>query len=151
MRWLAELRRAGVRTAIGSSSRNASTILARIGLADAFDVVIDGSRISRSKPDPEVFLLASGVLDVPPHRCLVVEDANAGVDAALAAGMHVIAIGAAAGHRKADISARSLVDLDPQSALESLETAERGRAQVSIAGSTGRPASVEDVTHHDPA
>ena len=69
--------------AIGSSSRNTKFILSRIGLADFFDAVIDGNDISASKPDPEVFLKAADALSQQPSSCLVVEDAAAGIEAAV--------------------------------------------------------------------
>jgi beta-phosphoglucomutase len=95
-RVLAELRERGIRLAIGSSSRNAPLILERLGWTDAFDVVVDGNDIAQSKPDPEVFLLAAQRLAVSPDRCLVVEDAMAGVEAARRAGMAVFGIGSSA-------------------------------------------------------
>lgn len=76
------LKKGGCRLAVGSSSRNAQYILERIGLSDYFDAVVDGSEIRHSKPDPEVFLSAAEKLGLPSGRCLVVEDAAAGVTAA---------------------------------------------------------------------
>ena len=76
------LRERGLKIAIGSSSKNALPILQAIGLANAFDAVVDGNHISRSKPDPEVFRLAAQRVGVSPQQCLVVEDADAGVEAA---------------------------------------------------------------------
>jgi beta-phosphoglucomutase len=90
---LAELRRRGVKTALGSVSRNTPLILERTGLAHAFDAVVDGNDIRHSKPDPEVFLLAAARLGLPPAECLVVEDAMAGIEAARRAGMSVFGIG----------------------------------------------------------
>jgi kojibiose phosphorylase len=112
-----QLRERGIRMAIGSSSRNAVPILERIGLADAFDVVVDGTHIKNSKPDPEVFLLAAKRLGIAPRHCLVVEDAAAGVEAARAAGMKCLAVGAAKGHPGADLSASSLLDADANKLL----------------------------------
>jgi beta-phosphoglucomutase len=102
------LRSRGIRMAIGSSSRNAQPILRAIGLDDAFDAVVDGTHIERSKPDPQVFAMAGEQLGVPPEQCLVVEDADAGVDAGLAAGMPVLAVGAATGHPGATLKAADL-------------------------------------------
>jgi beta-phosphoglucomutase len=102
------LRSRGVRMAIGSSSKNAQPILTAIGLADAFDVIVDGTHIQRSKPDPQVFSMAGEQLGIPPQQCLVVEDADAGVDAGLAAGMPVLAVGAATGHPGATLKAADL-------------------------------------------
>jgi len=111
------LRERGMRVAIGSSSKNAVPILRAIGLADVFDVVVDGNHISRSKPDPEVFTLAAQRLGVPREQCLVVEDADAGVEAALAAGMNVLAVGSANGHPKATLSAENLAQITPDELL----------------------------------
>jgi beta-phosphoglucomutase len=95
---LGELKERGVRVAVGSGSTNAPLILHRIGLAYFFDAVAHGNEIRRSKPDPEVFLLAASRLGVLPPECLVIEDADAGVRAAIAGGMKCLAVGAAAGH-----------------------------------------------------
>jgi beta-phosphoglucomutase len=105
---LKALRERGIKMAIGSSSKNARPILEAIGLPDAFKIVVDGTHISRSKPDPEVFLLAAERLGITPAKCLVVEDAVAGVDAGLAAGMPVLAVGFATGHPKATLKAEDL-------------------------------------------
>jgi beta-phosphoglucomutase len=114
---LNDLRVRGIRIAIGSSSRNAGAILRSIGLGDAFDVVVDGNDIGRSKPDPEVFRLAAERLGVAPELCLVVEDADAGVDAGLAAGMPVLAVGSAATHPDATMTAGSLADISADAML----------------------------------
>jgi beta-phosphoglucomutase len=102
------LRQRGVKMAIGSSSKNAQPILKAIGLDDAFDVVVDGTHIERSKPDPQVFSMAGVQLGLAPEECLVVEDADAGVDAGLAADMPVLAVGAATGHSGATLKAADL-------------------------------------------
>jgi beta-phosphoglucomutase len=102
------LRQRGVKMAIGSSSKNAQPILKAIGLDDAFDVVVDGTHIERSKPDPQVFSMAGVQLGLAPEECLVVEDADAGVDAGLAADMPVLAVGAATGHSGATLKASDL-------------------------------------------
>jgi len=90
---LAALRARGVHTCIGSASRNAAVIVERVGLGEAVDAIVDGHEVTRSKPDPECFLLCARKLQVSPAECLVVEDAEAGVGAALAAGMAVLGIG----------------------------------------------------------
>ena len=87
------LRAKGLKLGIGSSSKNTKFILSQIGLGDYFDKISDGTNITRSKPDPEVFLKAAEYLELPPESCLVVEDAKAGVEAATAAGMDSAAIG----------------------------------------------------------
>lgn len=89
------LRERGYRTALGSSSKNAKFILEKTELTNAFDAVSDGTNITKSKPDPEVFLKAAEFLKEQPEYCLVVEDAKAGIEAANAAGMKAVAVGAA--------------------------------------------------------
>ncbi len=105
------LRERGIKIAIGSSSKNAAPILAAIGLDKTFHAVVDGTHISRSKPDPEVFVLAGQQVGVPPENCLVVEDAAAGVEAGIAAGMPVLAVGSAAGHPGAALRAGDLLQI----------------------------------------
>ncbi len=103
-----ELRERGAKVAVASSSRNAPTILERLGLTDFFDAKADGNDIERSKPDPEVFEVAAERLGLAPEACLVVEDADAGIEAATRGGMKAMAVGAAAGHTDADLSAKRL-------------------------------------------
>lgn len=95
---LQTLRDKGYLLAIGSSSRNTKKILGRIGLSDFFDAVSDGNNISRSKPDPEVFLKAAEMLSVSPKESLVVEDAKAGISAAAAGGFFSAGLGEASEH-----------------------------------------------------
>ena len=92
------LRQRGYKLAIGSSSKNTKKILKQIGLEGDFDAISDGTNITKSKPDPEVFLKAAEMVDEKPKHCLVVEDALAGIDAAYAGGFLSAGIGDAAGH-----------------------------------------------------
>lgn len=92
---LRELRRRGYRLAIGSSSRNARFILERTEMTNFFDAIADGTDIKNSKPDPEVFLKAAEFVNTPAENCAVVEDAFAGMEAAVAGGMLTVAIGSA--------------------------------------------------------
>jgi len=108
---LKQLKAAGVKIAIGSSSKNTPIILKQIGLSEMFDAVADGNQITRSKPDPEVFLLAAQKLGLKPSECMVVEDADAGVEAALAGGMQVLGVGSASENSKATLTAKSLMDI----------------------------------------
>ena len=108
---LAELRRRGIKISLGSSSKNARFILERVNLLDAFDAISDGNNITKSKPDPEVFLKGAEFLDLEPEECAVVEDAYAGIDAAKAGGMTAIAIGDATGYDKADYRLGTFSDL----------------------------------------
>ena len=102
----------GVKVAIGSSSKNTPIILRQIGLENAFDAVADGNAITRSKPDPEVFVLAARLLGLSPENCLVVEDADAGIEAALAGGMRALGVGSAAANPAATFSAPDLAHAD---------------------------------------
>jgi len=108
---LLRLRDKGLKLAIGSSSRNAKFILQRLGLADFFDAISDGTNITKSKPDPEVFLKAADMLGENPQACLVVEDAEAGLQAAHAGGMKAAGIGTAAGNPLADYKLDNFGDL----------------------------------------
>jgi beta-phosphoglucomutase len=90
---LAELKRHGIRIAIASNSRNAKSIIERVGIGPYLDAVVDGYDINNSKPHPEPFLLAAEKLGLKPDKCLVVEDAVAGIEAANAAGMKSLGIG----------------------------------------------------------
>jgi len=108
---LAELRARGYKLALGSSSKNAKYILERVALTDAFDAISDGTNITRSKPDPEVFLKAAEFLGLQPADCAVVEDAEAGIDAAKAGGMLACGIGEAATYAKTDRPLTTFADL----------------------------------------
>jgi beta-phosphoglucomutase len=93
IRFLDELHTGGILIALGSASKNAWSILDKIKIAQKFDAVIDGNKVSIAKPDPEVFLKGASELGINPHDCLVFEDAQAGIDAARNGGMHIIGIG----------------------------------------------------------
>ncbi|MEM9925124.1 MAG: beta-phosphoglucomutase [Cyanobacteria bacterium P01_D01_bin.50] len=88
-----ELRAAGIKIAIGSGSENARRVIEKLGIADRFDFIADGNSVTRSKPAPDLFLYVASELGLEPSQCVVVEDATAGVEAALAAGMQTIGIG----------------------------------------------------------
>ena len=108
---LADLRKNSVHIAVGSSSKNTMRILKQVGLENAFDAIADGTEITHSKPDPEVFLLAAQKLGVKPEDCLVVEDAPAGVQAGVNAGMQVAGIGEAAKVSQAAYALQEIRDL----------------------------------------
>jgi beta-phosphoglucomutase len=91
--FITELKKAGIKTAIGSASRNTPLILRRVGIEKLFDAVADGNAVHNAKPDPEVFLVAAAMLKTEPANCIVFEDAVAGVRAALNAGMVCIGTG----------------------------------------------------------
>lgn len=106
------LKERNIKIAIGSSSKNTPIILKRIGLNNYFDEVADGNSIKNSKPDPEVFLLAAEKLKTKPENCLVVEDADAGVEAALAGDMKVVGVGSAAKNEMATFKMDDLTYFD---------------------------------------
>ena len=108
---LKALRERGYKLAVGSSSKNTAFILEKTDLADVFDAVADGTMIEKSKPDPEVFLKAADLLGVEPSECLVIEDADAGIDAAIAGGMHSAAVGAARNSHRAEADLTSIADI----------------------------------------
>lgn len=108
---LSELKMRGFRLAVGSSSKNAGFILKQTGLDVWMDAVSDGNNITRSKPDPQVFLIAAEMLGLPPAQCAVVEDAYAGIDAALAGGFLAVGIGDAAGYGRTSRPLTTFSDL----------------------------------------
>lgn len=108
---LDELRKRGYLLAIGSSSKNTGKILEKIGLGRFFDAVSDGNNIRKSKPDPEVFCKAAQMLSVRPENALVVEDATAGIDAAVSGGFFSAGIGDAAHHPKVTYPIEKVSDL----------------------------------------
>jgi len=124
--WVSRLRREGWRQAIASSAprENVQVMLETVGIRDLVDVVISAEDVSTGKPDPEVFLVAADRLGVPPERCVVVEDAAAGIEAAGRAGMRSIGVSATT-PLPADLFVRSLVDL-PADAFDRLLTSAAG-------------------------
>ncbi|MBR0294482.1 MAG: beta-phosphoglucomutase [Bacilli bacterium] len=103
----------GYHLAIGSSSKNTRFILERLNITNAFDFICDGTMISHSKPDPEVFIKAAEGLGYKPEECLVIEDATSGIDAAKAGGFIAIGIGDAATYDKTDYPIEKLTDIIP--------------------------------------
>ena len=108
---LDKLRGRGYLLAIGSSSKNTKRILEKLGLDGYFDAVADGTEIKNSKPDPEVFLLAAQKLGLEPADCLVVEDAVAGVEAAVNGGFCCAGLGEAAKYGRTNYKLRTFSEL----------------------------------------
>ncbi|AGK98694.1 beta-phosphoglucomutase [Clostridium pasteurianum] len=102
------VRASGIKTALGSVSKNSMTILNNLKLIKYFDAVIDGNKVSKAKPDPEVFLLGAREVNIEPKNCVVFEDARAGIEAAINAGMYSIGIGDAKILNKANFVIKSL-------------------------------------------
>lgn len=118
--WVAQLRDAGWKQAIGSSAPrlNVETMLHALKMDQAFDAVITAEDVTAGKPDPQVFMAAAFRLHVPPSRCIVVEDAAAGIEAARRAGMRSIGVSRTT-TLSADVFVRSLDEL-PDEAFDAL-------------------------------
>ena len=109
--FLEKLRNKGIKIALGSASKNAMTILNNVELVNQFDAIIDGTKTSNAKPNPEVFLLGAKQLGVSPCECVVFEDAKAGIEAAINAGMYSVGIGDPLVLNKANIVVSSLKEM----------------------------------------
>lgn len=108
---LQTLKERGHKLAIGSSSKNTKFILEKVELMQMFDQISDGTNITKSKPDPEVFLKAAEYLGETPENCIVVEDAYAGIDAGKAGNMMTVGIGEAAAYERTDIAIQNFKEL----------------------------------------
>ncbi|MES2279676.1 MAG: beta-phosphoglucomutase [Bacteroidota bacterium] len=104
-------RAAGIKTALGSASKNSMMILDKVGMTNLFDAIIDGNKVTKAKPDPEVFLKGAEELGINPSECVVFEDAIAGVEAAKAGGMKAVGIGEPLVLIKADIVLPGLFEM----------------------------------------
>ena len=107
-----DLKNQGVRVALASSSKNADTVIRQLKIEKEFEVVVDGKMVVHSKPDPEIFLLAAKRLGVEPPSCVVFEDAEAGVEAALRAGMKCVGVGSAEQLGNANLIVKRTADFD---------------------------------------
>jgi beta-phosphoglucomutase len=131
---LEELRSAGIKTAIGSASKNAKEVIQRLEIDSLVDALSDGFSVERPKPAPDLFLNAAEQLQIPPEQCVVFEDAEAGVNAALAAGMWVVGIGPSERVGAAHLTLPNLVEVSWASLQEQLgRLARRGTSPVSTA------------------
>jgi beta-phosphoglucomutase len=101
--FFSELKKEGMKIALGSASKNAVTILEQIGLKDTFDAIVDGTKVEKAKPDPEVFLKGAHEIGLMPEECVVFEDAEAGVEAAKSGKMKCVGVGDPEILGKADI------------------------------------------------
>lgn len=109
--FLTSLREEGIKISLGSVSKNAMIILKNTGVDKYFDAVIDGTKITHAKPDPEVFLKGAEELGVNPKDCVVFEDAQAGIEAAINAGMRSVGVGSPEILRKADFVISSFKEM----------------------------------------
>ena len=108
---LSHLKKEEIRFALGSASKNARLILENLNLIHLFDAIVDGNDVSTAKPDPEVFLIAAEKLATRPEDCIVIEDAQAGILAANAAGMISVGIGDQMVLQEADFNLKSTDEL----------------------------------------
>lgn len=111
------LREKGIKTSVGSASKNAPEILERIGILSLLDEISCGLDTTKSKPDPEVFLIAAEKLNLKPEECLVVEDSAAGIEAAKVGGMKSLAVGPLYQHLGGTFAARDLAQVQDWDAL----------------------------------
>jgi len=83
----------GKKIGLGTASKNAMRIIEKLKIVDLFDVIIDGTKVSRGKPDPQTFSLGAEALKLHPSQCVVLEDSIAGIEAGIAGGMYTIGVG----------------------------------------------------------
>jgi beta-phosphoglucomutase len=121
LQFIRELRNADIRVAIGSASKNTPMILERVGILELFDAVADGNIVKKAKPDPEVFIKAAEMVGAEPAKCVVFEDAVAGVQAALKAGMMCIGVGSSKILKEAHFVVHGLIEMN----LTKLKTIEK--------------------------
>jgi beta-phosphoglucomutase len=113
LEFITSLKKENIRIAIGSASKNTPMILDRIGMKRTFDAVADGNIVHKAKPDPEVFLKAASMVGIDPAECVVFEDAVAGVEAALNAGMKCVGIGSSDVLSNAHLVVKGLYEMTP--------------------------------------
>jgi len=99
---LAEIRQAGIKVAVASASKNCRTVLQHLDIISALDIIVDGNCVINSKPAPDLFVFAAGAVYIPTPDCLVIEDADAGVESAKTGGMQAIGIGPVERFHRAD-------------------------------------------------
>lgn len=117
---LKELRAAGMKTALGSASKNAPEVIERLGIAPLFDAISHGGSVERQKPAPDLFLHAAAALGLSPHECVVVEDAQVGIQAAKAGGLYAVGLGPPARLVGADASFANLENVHLADILSAL-------------------------------
>ena len=108
---LARAKSEGVPVAVASVSKNAPAVLAALGLTDAFDYVADAAKVTKSKPDPEIFTVCADALGVPCADCVGIEDAQAGIEAIHAAGMKSVGVNVAVTSLAPDVALASTAEL----------------------------------------
>jgi beta-phosphoglucomutase len=119
---LEEIRQAGLKSALGSASKNAPDVIRRLGIADLLDAISDGSSVERQKPAPDLFLHAARQLNLSPEECVVVEDAAAGIEAARAGGFRSVGLGPRERVGEAEVVLPSLMNVRLGDLLTLLQT-----------------------------
>ncbi|WAA12511.1 beta-phosphoglucomutase [Fervidibacillus halotolerans] len=109
--FMREIKENGIKIGLASASKNAFTVIERLGVGHYFDTIVDAATVKNSKPDPEVFLKAADQLNVPYENCVGVEDAQAGVEAIKRAGMFAVGVGNAEQLARADLVVSCTSDL----------------------------------------
>ena len=122
---LEEIRQAGLKSALGSASKNAPDVIRRLGIENLLDAISDGNSVQRQKPAPDLFLHAAKQLNLRPDECVVVEDASAGIDAAKAAGMLTVGLGPSERVGHADVILPNLSGVKLADILEKLNDVKR--------------------------
>jgi beta-phosphoglucomutase len=122
--FLIELRGIGIKIALGSASKNAKLILDKLNITNYFDAIIDGTNVSRAKPNPEVFLKGAKELGLDPNACIVFEDAKAGIEAAKSGGMYCVGIGEKENLKNADYWLNGFVDVTFNTLIKNLNSKE---------------------------
>jgi beta-phosphoglucomutase len=143
--FLRSAREAGYLIALGSASKNALPILELVGILNLFDATVDGNDVTASKPDPSVFLEGARKLNLQPHECLVVEDAAAGIEAALRAGMLALGLGAPEALPQAHRVLPDLQGQNPRSLVADLEA--RAAAHAAVAAHAASQPAETPNTH----
>ena len=118
---LNKLKADGYKLAVGSSSRNARKVLEHLQITDIFDTIADGNSVESAKPAPDLFLHAAKNLGLDPEECVVLEDAESGVEAALAANMKAVGVGPEARVGKAHLVYANVSDIDFDEILKKLQ------------------------------
>jgi len=119
---LKEIRAAGLRSALGSASKNAREVVERLGIAELLDAISDGNSVEFQKPAPDLFLHAAAQLGLSPSECIVVEDAAAGIEAAQAGGFRSVGLGPRERVGEADVVFPSLATIRLTDILDALES-----------------------------
>jgi len=119
---LEEIRAAGLRSALGSASKNAREVVERLGIAELLDAISDGNSVEFQKPAPDLFLHAAAQLGLSPSECIVVEDAAAGIEAAQAGGFRSVGLGPRERVGEADVVFPSLATIRLTDILDALES-----------------------------